>query len=139
MSDLLPVSGLAPLLSDWAEDAPVRAAFIALRDHLTAMSGVELAVRARPGVSWSLRASAGEGSGRPLFAMVDVVDDAPAARWLSVCFYDDMVSDPEDRGDWIPKGLMGCDARCFNIEEEDAEAVPYIAARLTEARDKALA
>ncbi|WP_164561442.1 hypothetical protein [Nitratidesulfovibrio vulgaris] len=138
MSDLLPLSGLDPLLADWSADAPARAAFVALRDHLAALPGTALAVRARPGVSWSLRATAGDPTERPLFVLVDVIDDDPADRWLSVCFYDDMITDPEERGDWVPKGLMGCDARCFNI---DADAEPdteqYVKARLDEAHAKA--
>lgn len=139
MSDNLSLSALTPLLDDWAADAPARAAFITLRDHLAGMPHAQLTVHARPGVSWSLRASVGERSERPLFAMVDVVDDDPAERWLSVCFYDDMITDADERGDCIPKGLLGCDARCFNIEEADEDLVAYVAARLSEARDSALA
>ena len=65
--------------------------------------------------------------------LVDVVDDEPEARWLSVCFYADMVNDPEELGDFVPSGLMGKDACCLNLEEDDPAMRDYILARLGEA------
>ncbi|MDE5879203.1 MAG: hypothetical protein K2G99_04150, partial [Desulfovibrio sp.] len=71
--------------------------------------------------------------GRELFVLVDVVDDEPESRWLSVCFYADMVSDPDEQGDFVPQGLLGEDALCFNLDEDSADMRDYIAARLAEA------
>ena len=65
--------------------------------------------------------------------LVDVVDDEPESRWLSVCFYADMITDPDEKGDYVPEGLMGEDACCFNLDEDDAAMRAYIAARLAEA------
>ena len=45
--------------------------------------------------------------------MVDIIDDDPADRWLSVCFYDELVDDPKGLGDEVPGGLLGEDAKCF--------------------------
>ncbi len=89
----------------------------------------------RPGVSYSLRGSLNGDDG--LFVMIDVVDDDPEARWLSVCFYDAQVTDPKDIGDWVPEGLNGKDARCFDIGEEDAVLVSYVAERIQEAAKNA--
>ena len=55
-----------------------------------------------------------------LFAIIDVIDDDPQARWLSVCFYGDMITDPEGRGEVIPGGLAGadeqsCRANCISL------------------------
>ena len=65
--------------------------------------------------------------------LLDVVDDEPASRWLSICFYDEMVSDPGEKGDFVPGGLMGEDARCFNVDELDEDLVAYVAERIREA------
>ena len=63
--------------------------------------------------------------------MVDVIEDDP--RWLSVCFYGDMISDPEEKGDFVPGGLLGQDARCFDINQYSEEELRYIKARMDEA------
>jgi hypothetical protein len=63
--------------------------------------------------------------------MVDVIEDNP--RWLSVCFYGEMISDPEEAGDYVPEGLLGEDAVCFDIEAFDAERLAYVMARIDEA------
>ena len=63
--------------------------------------------------------------------MIDVIDDEP--RWLSICFYGEMVSDPEERGDYVPGGLLGEDGLCFDIESGNEELVSYVIARIDEA------
>ena len=78
-----------------------------------------------------MRASHPNQGSRPLFAMIDVIEDDP--RWLSVCFFGEMVSDPEEKGDMVPEGLLGQDAHCFDLDECDETAVAYVAARLDEA------
>lgn len=120
-------------LEAWTQDPnAVKPAFARLKAVLEQCGEAELSFKARPGITYSLRGAC-PGHDRDLFVMVDVVDDDPADRWLSVCFYDDQVTDPEDRGDWAPGGLGGQDARCFNIDEEDAAAVAYVEARIREA------
>ena len=92
-----------------------------------------LEFKARPGISYSLRARHAAQKKRELFVLVDVVDDEPESRWLSVCFYADMVNDPDGLGDFVPQGLLGEDAMCFNLDEDSPEMREYIAARLAEA------
>ncbi|MCI5126792.1 MAG: hypothetical protein D3925_20505, partial [Candidatus Electrothrix sp. AR5] len=67
--------------------------------------------------------------------MIDVIEDNP--RWLSVCFYGDMITDPEGQGDAVPGGLLGEDAVCFDLEAWDEERVRYVEARLDEACQRA--
>ena len=126
------------LLQNWTVD-PIGArprfeqfaAFLAQRD------GVTLSFKSRPGISYSLRARHAAQKERELFVLVDVVDDDPENRWLSVCFYADMVTDPDNIGDFVPKGLMGADACCLTLDEDDENMAQYILARLTEAADAA--
>lgn len=133
MSNAWP-EGLQEMLAGWTVDAiGARPAFEGFAEGLAATPGVSLSFKARPGVSYSLRARHTAQKSRELFVLLDVVDDDPENRWLSVCFYADMVSDPEERGDFVPKGLMGADACCLTLDEDDADMRDYIAARLAEA------
>lgn len=132
--------GLREFLEHWTSDPlKAREAFTAFKDFLAARPGVSLDFKARPGVSYSLRARHQAQKARELFVLVDVVDDEPESRWLSVCFYADMVSDPEEKGDFVPEGLMGENACCFNLDEDDPAMRAYIAARLAEAAGNAAA
>ena len=124
---------LETFLESWTADPNgAKEAFIRFRDFLLTTPNVRFEFKARPGVSYSLRAANPKQS-RPLFVLVDVVDDEPEARWLSVCFYADMINDPDELGDFVPSGLMGEDACCLNLEEDDAAMRDYILARLGEA------
>lgn len=127
-------------LDNWQTD-PLKAkeAFVVYKDFLVGLSGVSLDFKARPGISYSLRARHEAQRKRELFVLVDVVDDEPESRWLSVCFYADMITDPDEKGDYVPEGLMGEDACCFNLDEDDAAMRAYIAARLAEAARAAAA
>ena len=93
----------------------------------------------RAGVSASLRAKIampgkGAASGE-LFCLVDVVEDVDG-RWLSVCFYADTVSDPEERGNLVPLGLLGEDGYCFDVEEPDPVLEAYVLERIDKARER---
>ena len=124
---------LETFLESWTADPNgAKEAFIRFRDFLLTTPDVRFEFKARPGVSYSLRAANPKQS-RPLFVLVGVVDDEPEARWLSVCFYADMINDPDELGDFVPSGLMGEDACCLNLEEDDAAMRDYILARLGEA------
>jgi len=50
-----------------------------------------------------------------------------------VCFYSDLATDPEERGDVVPGGLMGEDACCFDIDLSDDTTERYMLQRLQEA------
>jgi hypothetical protein len=125
-------SELIAFIEEWTETPEkTRAVFLHFREYLGQKEGVTFEFIQRPGVTYSLRASHAAQTDRGLFVMVDVIEDAP--RWLSVCFYGDMITDPEEKGDFVPEGLLGKDAICFDIEEQDNEFVRYIELRLDEA------
>lgn len=130
------VAELEAFLAEW-EPCDSRDAFLACRQALESVDGVTLGFKARPGITYSLRGSHPAQQGRELFVLVDVIDDDPEQRWLSVCFYDDMVTDPQEQGDWVPQGLMGEDARCFNVDELDEDLVAYVVERISEAGSRA--
>ncbi len=123
---------LEKFIASWQEEeAGSKASFLRLVDFLAAQPGIRLDFQSRPGLTHSLRASHLSQKKRPMFAMVDVIEGEP--RWLSVCFYDELISDPEERGDFVPGGLLGEDARCFDLEGWEETATGYLAARLAEA------
>jgi len=102
-------------------------------DTVRKMEDVDLQFVARPGVSYSIRPKRKSQKERDLFAMIDLIDDDPAERWLSVCFYGDMISDPEERGEVIPGGLAGDDGYCFDMFADEEGLAEYLVERLTEA------
>ena len=127
---------LNAFIEEWQETPEKnREVFLHFKEYLEKKEGVTLEFVARPGVTYSLRAVHAAQKKRGLFVMVDVIEDTP--RWLSVCFYGDTVADPEERGDFVPEGLLGEDAICFDIEEQDEELIRYVEARLDEACRKA--
>lgn len=121
-------------LKDWEQDPlSLRQWFVRYFQVLSALDGVELSFVGRPGVSYSLRPRSTREGARQLFAMVDVIDDDPSSRWISVCFYEDVITDPEERGEIIPGGLQGEDGYCFDLLENDPALAQYILVRLQEA------
>ena len=105
--------------------------FLQFREYLSKKEGVNLDFIERPGVTYSLRAVHADQKDKELFVMVDVIEDVE--RWLSVCFYGDMITDPEEKGDFVPGGLLGEDAVCFDLEEQNDALIQYIETRLDEA------
>ena len=121
-------------IESWQEtDAGNRKAFIEIYEHLKTLEDVTFEFNERPQVSYSLRPRHASQKQRSLFAMVDVIDDDPSERWLSVCFYGEMITDPDEAGDLIPEGLLGEDGYCFDLYEYDADEVSYLKQRLTQA------
>jgi len=128
------LSGLNSWFSDWSVDPNgIRPVFAAMYEFLRTCNEVSLEYKGRPGVTHSLRARHAAQKGRELFVLVDVIDDQPDARWLSVCFYADLVTDPEERGDIVPGGLMGEDACCFDIDMPENDITRYMLQRVQEA------
>ncbi|MFW6324437.1 MAG: hypothetical protein ACOC0U_05170 [Desulfovibrionales bacterium] len=126
---------LRTFLKSWTNDANhTKGCFLHLKNHLEGFSDVDLDFVARPGITYSLRAARVGRKDDSLFAMVDIIDDDPEARWLSVCFYDKLVDDPKQLGDEVPGGLLGEDARCFDLYESDDSLLKYIEDRLSTAR-----
>jgi len=125
---------ISNLSDNWQEQASkTKEAFIRLKTYLEKMKDVSFDFNARSGVSYSLRPRHKNQKKRTLFAMVDVIDDDPGDRWLSVCFYGDMITDPEKKGDLVPGGLLGEDGHCFDLDSWDDALLHYIEERLAEA------
>jgi hypothetical protein len=119
-------------IKEWPESPEKnKEIFIRLKDFLHAKNGVIFEYVPREGLTYSLRAKHENQKEKPLFAMLDVIEDTP--RWLSVCFYGELITDPDEAGDYVPEGLLGEDAVCFDLEEFDEAAIKYVEARLDEA------
>lgn len=119
-------------IEEWPESPEKnKQIFIRLKDFLSAKSGMVFEYVPREGLTYSLRAKHENQTNKPLFAMLDVIEDTP--RWLSVCFYGELISDPDEAGDYVPEGLMGEDAICFDLEVFDEDAIKYVEERLSEA------
>ncbi|PID76334.1 MAG: hypothetical protein CSB24_07100 [Deltaproteobacteria bacterium] len=116
-----------------AQSLEAREFFAQLKIGLEKFADTSLCLLARPGVSFSLRPQRSSQVSRDFFAIIDVIDDDPADRWLSICFYADTITDPEGKGDIIPGGLAGKDGCCFDVYSFEAEIFDYIMARLAEA------
>jgi hypothetical protein len=129
---------LKAFIAAWQDTNGLKPLFSQLHDQLQALEGTALSFTARPGVSFSLRARRVAQHARHLFVMVDVVDDDPENRWLSVCFYGDMISDPSGEGELIPKGLLGKDGYCFDLDRPDTDLLAYLQTRIQEAHSSAL-
>jgi hypothetical protein len=118
----------------WTDDAVgIKPAFVSLYENLLGKDQAKIEFHERPGITYSLRGIHDARGDRPLFVMIDVIDDDPAARWLSVCFYGDTIEDPEELGDLIPGGLLGADGYCFDISEADDRLITYVGQRIQEA------
>ncbi|MCF6247395.1 MAG: hypothetical protein L3J69_08545 [Desulfobacula sp.] len=125
-------------IHSWKEtDTKTRQAFIEIYDHLKTLEDITFDFNQRPGVSYSLRPRHKNQTDKSLFAMVDVIDDEPEELWLSVCFYGEMITDPDEAGDLIPEGLLGEDGYCFDLYEYDKEEIEYLKQRLTQAHRNA--
>lgn len=127
-------------IQGWTSDSlGMKAVFEDYRKFLASQPDTTLDFKPRPGISYSLRARNGAQKARGLFTLIDVVDDNPDERWLSVCFYADMIEDPDELGDFVPNGLLGEDAICFNLDEDNEDLKQYIFERLKEASRNAAA
>lgn len=130
--------GFGDFIEGWSDDsAGIKNAFLRFRSKLEKIGGVTFDFKARPGVSYSLRAKHEKQKNRSLFVMIDIVDDDPEARWISMCFYGDLITDPDERGDLVPGGLLGEDGHCFDLSEWSDEMADYLDAKLAEAAENA--
>ena len=138
MTNKAPIPELETFIADWNSDTTqMKKAFLQFKEYLYKKENISFSFKGRAGVSFSLRAKHDNQKDRDLFVMVDVIDDDPNERWLSVCFYGDLLTDPEEKGDLVPEGLAGDDGYCFDLDEWIDEDVAYIEARLDEAFNNA--
>lgn len=124
------------LLEVWPNDPRnMKQTFLKVIDKLRAAQGTCLNFISRPGVSYSLRASLKNPYKKTpsLFALVDIIDDDPDNRWLSICFYEEMITDPNELGNLVPKGILGEDGYCFDLYKEDPSLISYVERRIDEA------
>lgn len=125
-------------INGWVEDPfETKAIFNSLFQDLKQKEDVTIEFHERPGITYSLRGIHKNQKDRPLFVMIDVIDDDPKQRWLSVCFYGDMIEDPDEQGDLIPEGLLGSDGYCFDLTEHDDALVDYVRRRIQKAYENA--
>ncbi len=119
-------------LEGWKENKKGnKKGFEQLLSFLQSLDGCLIEFHPRKGVTYSLRGLRELNGDNKLFVMVDVIEDEP--RWLSVCFYGKMINDPEEKGAFVPGGLLGEDAVCFDLEEYDEVLVEYVEKRIEEA------
>ena len=103
-------------INGWVEDPfETKAIFNSLFQDLKQKEDVTIEFHERPGITYSLRGIHKNQKDRPLFVMIDVIDDDPKQRWLSVCFYGDMIEHLDEQGDLIPEGLLGSDGYCLTL------------------------
>lgn len=132
------VRELEIFLSHWRTgDGAMKNCFLELYRCVSELRDTALSFTARPGISYSLRPQHRQQQARELFAVIDVIDDTPEERWLSVCFYGDMITDQEERGELIPGGLAGSDGYCFDVYAADDAFTLYLKNRLIEAHGNA--
>ena len=96
-------------MNDWAEySREVKDSFLGLFDTLSSRPDVKFDFNIRPGVSASFKSyfKKNDAVNTQLFSVIDIIDQDPQNIWLSVCFYADMISDPDDLGNLIPNGLL---------------------------------
>lgn len=132
---------MTELVVRWTDDPRnVKGAFIRLKDKFLGRKSVVLSFNSRPGISHSLRANVNhiETEDKKLFALMDIVDDQSEGRWLSVCFYSDLITDPNQEGNMVPKGILGEDGYCFDLLEYEEVFISYVEQRIDEAYENAL-
>ena len=127
---------ISDFLQNWDLDpSDVKKAFLRLQKKFEFMENCQTTFRSRPNISHSLRAKVqviDKGNNR-LFALVDIIDDDPTERWLSVCFYENIITDKEKLGNLIPDGILGEDGYCFDVFEYDETLLVYLEKKIEEA------
>ena len=131
---------LTEILEKWTrDDQNIKGAFVRLTNRFSEKTGAVLSFVPRPGISYSLRAGMkAEDEAVTLVTLIDIVDDDPDSKWLSVCFYDDRVTDPDGEGNMVPKGVLGIDGYCFDLFENDEGFISYLEQRIDEAYENTL-
>jgi len=127
---------LDPLLESWpSQQQGLKEALLTLQQTATSLPDCTQELVSRPGVSHSLRFSLEprpDGRKRPLFCLLDVVP-LEGEYFLSVCFYQEEINDPQELGNAIPQGLFGETGYCFDLDDDDPALVAYLQERIREA------
>ncbi len=124
---------LQKFLNEWTVDPNnVKPLLMSLLEHTERLPEIRVRYKNRPGISHSVRLVNSSLPGGGFFALIDVVNDDPENRWLSVCFYADMVNDYAKKGDYIPGALGGADSICYSVEDP-AGFEDYLKEKINEA------
>lgn len=130
------------IFRNWPENQKgLYKAFARLTDQAQNQPECTWKLLARPGISYSFRAAPADGPPsrkRPVYFLVDIVISQADPWFLSVCFYEDEISDPEDLGNPIPQGLFQETGYCFDVDDFDPRQLEYLEERMIEARQSAL-
>ena len=136
-------SGLNDLKTAWPESqSGLLQAFVELTENAKARPDTKVSLISRTGVSHSFRAALDRSSSnreRPVYFLVDVIVSEADPWFLSVCFYQDEITDPEDLGNPIPQGLFGETGYCFDVDDYEAALLTYLSQRIAEAHNRAMA
>ena len=135
------IKGFQRVIDDWpASQDSLKHAYIELTFEVRSRSESVCEVVTRQGVTHSFRAGTSRDlkSARPVFVLIDTVVSDVDPWFLSVCFYEDEITDPEESGEAIPGGLLGETGYCFDLEEYDEDYVAYLKTRIAEAHGAAL-
>lgn len=136
MGKISEINEISDLLNGWTTDNNgMKVAFTEIIALLESLDGLIYSFKSRPGISHSLRANV-DNSEEKILTLLDVIDDDPENRWISICFYAETITDPAEEGDLIPGGLLGEDGYCFDFFENDVDSLSYIKDRITEAHGK---
>ena len=130
---------VSKLLEEWSGDpGNVKKVFLKLKEKISRKKGVKLDFKSRPGVSYSLRGSISKTPEKKLhlFTLIDIIDDDSDNRWLSVCFYEEKITDPGREGEVVPAGILGEDGYCFDVFEYNESELTYLYKRIDEAYDR---
>ena len=130
---------ISDMLREWDKDPrDLKRAFLELKGRLESKENTRITFKSRPGVSYSLRASltGGDREEENMFALIDIIDDDPESRWLSVCFYNGTITDDDELGNLIPEGILGEDGYCFDLDGNDEYMISYLKDRIDEAHRK---
>jgi len=137
MGTISNIKEVSDLLNSWTTDNNgMKGAFTEIVSLLESLEGLVYSFKSRPGITHSLRANVDNNGEEKILTMLDVIDDDPENRWISICFYAETITDPDEEGDLIPGGLLGEDGYCFDLFENDKDSVSYLKDRITEAHGK---
>ena len=128
---------LVAFLGSWPEDqSSLKNAYLELVKSVKSMSLATWSFVSRPGISYSFRAQNSNPETdrkRPVFLLMDVIPEKDGPFWLSLCFYEDEITDPDEEGNAIPQGLFQETGYCFDLDDGEGGMLEYLKQRVDEA------
>jgi len=128
---------LEAFLSTWPEDqSDLKRVYLEFIETVKSKPLASWSFVSRPGISYSFRAQASNSNTerkRPVFLLMDVIPEPEGPFWLSVCFYEDEITDPDGKGNAIPQGLFQETGYCFDMDDGEGAMPAYLKQRIDEA------